>query len=89
MRRLENWWSHINILKRGYKPSWIGKVPRQRADACNPIKSALASNRLNMLVLVLLEKRAICKVGHIHGQYVSLYFVYLNLRDFLTNGDQF
>ena len=64
-------WSQIAILKRGYKPSWIGKAPRQRAAARNLTLSALAFNILDTKAQGLLEKEAICKVGHVHEQYVS------------------
>ena len=67
-------WSQIAILKRGYKPSWIGKAPRQRAAACNLTLSALASNILDTKAQGLLEKGAICKVEQVQGQYVSSYF---------------
>ena len=63
-----------SIYSRGYKPSWISKVPRHRAAASNPTIFALASNILNMEVQGLLKKGAICKVGQIPGQYVSSYF---------------
>ena len=36
-------WSHINILKGGYTPSWISKAPMQRAAAGNHTITALAS----------------------------------------------
>ena len=39
--------SHINILNSSYKPSLIGKAPRQRDGACNPAISAIASNVLD------------------------------------------
>ena len=66
--------SHIDILKRGYKPSWISKAPRTRAAAHNPTISALASNVLTTEILGLIEKGTICMVGPVHGQYVSSYF---------------
>ena len=66
---------HIDILKRGYKPSWIGTAPRQRVAVSYPTISAKASNILNMEVQGLIEKGAICEVGCVHGQYVSSYFV--------------
>ena len=67
-------WDHINLLKRGYKPSWIGKAPTQSAAARNLTLSALASNIHDMKAQGLLEKGAICKVEQIQGQYVSSYF---------------
>ena len=67
-------WSQIDILKRGYKPSLIGKAPRQRAAARNLTLSALASNIPDMKAQGLLEKGAICKVEQVQGQYVSSYF---------------
>ena len=67
-------WNHIEILNRGYKPSWIGKAPRKRAAACNPYISALASNTLNMDIQGLLVKEAIFMVGLLYGQYAGLYF---------------
>ena len=40
-------WGHIDIIRRGYKPTWIGKAPRQRIVAHNPSISAKASNFQN------------------------------------------
>ena len=67
-------WGHIDIIRRGYKATWIGKTYRQRVAACNPTISAKASNALNVEVQGLLKKGAIPKVGQVQGQYVSSYF---------------
>ena len=64
-------YSHIDLLKRGYKLSRIGKAPKQRIAACNTTISAKASNILNTEVQELLRKGAISEVRHLHGQYVS------------------
>ena len=69
-------WSQIAILKRGYKPSWIGKAPRQRAAARNLTLSALASNILDTKAKGFLEKGAICKVEQVQCQSVSSYFAF-------------
>ena len=52
-------WGYIKIFKRGYKPTWIIKVPRQRTVACNPTISSLASKIPDKEVQGLLEKGAI------------------------------
>ena len=48
-------WGHINIIKRGYKPTWISKPPRQRIAVVNPTISAKASSVLDNEVHGLLR----------------------------------
>ena len=65
---------HIDIIRKGYKPSWKEQAPRQRVAPSNPTISTKASNVLNTEVSGLLEKGAICEVGLVQWQYVSSYF---------------
>ena len=67
--------SHVNLLKRDYKPSWISKTPRQRITACNFTISAKVSDILNKIDKALLKRGAISKVSHMSGKYFSSYFV--------------
>ena len=66
---------HIDIIRKGYKPSWDKHAPRQRVAPSNPTISTKASNVLNTEVTGLLEKGAIREVGLVQGQYVSSYFL--------------
>ena len=65
---------HIDIIRKGYKPTWDKYAPRQRIAPSNPTISTKASNVLDTEVTGLLKKGAICEVGPVQGQYVSSYF---------------
>ena len=65
---------HIDIIRKGYKPPWDKRAPRQRVTPSNPTVSLKASNVLNTEVTGLLDKGAIKEVGLVPGQYVSSYF---------------
>ena len=65
---------HIDIIWKGYKPSWDKLAPRQRVAPSNPTISLKASNVLDTEVTGLLYKGAIREVGPVQGQYVSSYF---------------
>ena len=62
---------HIDIIRKGYMPTWDKHAPWQRVAPHNPTISTKASNVLNTEVTGLLKKGAICDVGQIQGQYVS------------------
>ena len=47
---------HIDIIRKGDKPTWDKHAPRQRIAPCNPIISTKAYNVLNTEVAGLLEK---------------------------------
>ena len=64
---------HIDIIRKGYKPTWDKRAPRQRVTPSNPTISTKASNVLDTEVVGLLEKGAIHEVGLLQGQYVSSY----------------
>ena len=66
---------HIDIIRKGYKPSWDKHAPWQRVAPSNPTISTKASNVLDTEVTRLFEKGAIREVGLVQGQYVSTYFV--------------
>ena len=53
----------IDIIRIGYKPTWIKSAPQQRVAAPNPTISTKASNVLDTEVAGLLKKGAICEVG--------------------------
>ena len=65
---------HIDIIRKGYMPTWDKRAPWQRVAPRNPTISTKASNVLDTEVTGLLEKGAICEVGLVQGQYVSPYF---------------
>ena len=65
---------HIDIIRKGYKPSWDKHTPWHRVAPSNPTVSTKASNVLDTEVTGLLEKGAIHEVGPVQGQYVSSYF---------------
>ena len=65
---------HIDIIRKGYKPTWDIYAPQQRVAPSNPTISTKASNVLDTEVTRLLEKGAIHEVGLVQGQYVSSYF---------------
>ena len=65
---------HIDIIRKGYKPTWIRSAPRQRITSGNPTISSKAAEVLDTEVIGLLEKGAIKEVGLVQGQYVSSYF---------------
>ena len=65
---------HIDIIRNGYKPTWIKRAPRQRITSGNPTISSKAAEVLEKEVQGLLEKGAIQEVGLVQGQYVSSYF---------------
>ena len=65
---------HINVIRKGYKPTWDKYAPRQRVAPSNPTISTKASNVLDTEVAGLLEKGAIHEVGPVQGQYVSSFF---------------
>ncbi len=71
---------HIDIIRKGYKPSWDKCAPRQRVAPCNPTISTKASNALDTEVTGLFEKGAIHVVGLVQGQYVSSYFAVPKLK---------
>merc|ERR1712215_646313 len=80
---------HIDIIRKGYKPSWDKHAPQQWVAPSNPTISTKASNVLDTKVTGLLEKGAIREVGPVQGQYVSSYFAapnkwrpILNLKKF-------
>ena len=58
---------HINVIRKGYKPTWDKYAPWQRVAPSNPTISTKASNILNTEVAGLLEKGAICEVGPVQG----------------------
>ena len=62
------------MIRNGYHPAWINKVPRQRVRPRNPPVSQAASQVLDNEVQGLLDKGAICEVVLVPGQYVSSYF---------------
>ena len=51
----------IDIIRKGYKPTWIKSAPQQRVAACNPTISTKASNILDTEVARLLVKGANCE----------------------------
>ena len=65
---------HINVIRKGYKPTWDKYAPWQRVAPSNPTISTKASNVLDTEVAGLLEKGAIHEVGPVQGQYVSSFF---------------
>ena len=65
---------HIDIIRKGYKPTWDKRASRQRITPNNPTISTKASNVLNTEVTGLLEKGAILEVGPVQGKYFSSYF---------------
>merc|ERR1711867_277096 len=64
---------HIDIIRKGYKPTWDKCAPQQRVAPSNPTISTKASNVLGIEVAGLLEKGAIHEVGLVQGQYFSSY----------------
>ena len=64
---------HIDIIRKGYRPTWDKHAPRQRVAPLNPTISTKGSNVLDTEVTGQLEKGAIHEVGPVQGQYVSLY----------------
>ena len=74
---------HIDIIRKGYKPSWDKHAPQQRVAPSNPTVSTKASNVLDSEVAGLLQKRAIFEVGLVQGHT----FLYQNLNRVLTSGD--
>ena len=58
---------HINIIRKGYKPTWDKHAPGQRVAPRNPDISSIASKVLDTEVTKLLEKGAICEVGPVQG----------------------
>ena len=73
-RRIGAQESCLDIVRRGYKPSWVRKVPRQRIAPRNPVTSEKAAKVLDVEVTGLLEKGAIREVSQVQGQYVSTFF---------------
>ena len=65
---------HIDIIRKGYKPTWDKHAPRQRVAPSNPTISTKASNIFDTDVAGLLEKGAICELGPVQRQYVGTYF---------------
>ena len=65
---------HTDIIRKGYKPTWIKSAPWLRVAARNPTISTKASNVLNTEVAGHLEKGTIFEVGQVQGEYVSSYF---------------
>ena len=59
-RKLGTCEGHIDIIRKGYKPTWIKSAPQQRVAPCNPTISTKASNVLDTEVARLLEKEVIC-----------------------------
>ena len=64
---------HIDIIRKGYKPTWDKCAPRQRVPS-NLTISTKASNVLDTEVAGLLKKGAIHEVNPVQRQYVSSYF---------------
>ena len=58
---------HIDIIRKGYKPSWDKHTPWQRVALSNPPISTKASNVPDTEVTGLLEKGAIREVGPVQG----------------------
>ena len=79
---------HLDIIKRGYKPTWHKKAPRKNI-ALNPTISSKASQVLYTEVEVLLRRRVICKMAGCMDSMLVHTLEYQNLRDALTNRDQF
>ena len=65
---------HVDIIRRGYKPTWDKLAPQQRVAPRNPVISTKASLVLDKEVIELLKKGAIHEVSPVPGQYVSTYF---------------
>ena len=66
---------HIDIIRKGHRPTWDKHALRQRVAPLNPTISTKGSNVLDTEVTGQLEKGAIREVGPVQGQYVSSYFV--------------
>ena len=75
----------LDIIRRGYKPTWDKKFPRQRIVAHNPTILAKASQVFNIEVEGLAKNGIIHKVGHLIRQYVNSYFVVAKFKRFLDN----
>ena len=60
----------IDIIRRGYKPIWIRRTPRQGMTPRNPTISTKASEVLDTEVIGLLEKGAVREVGPVQGQFI-------------------
>ena len=54
---------HIDIIRKGYRPTWDKHAPRQRVAPLNPTISTKGSNVLDSEVTGQLEKGAIYEVG--------------------------
>ena len=66
---------HIDIIRKGHRPTWDKHALRQRVAPLNPTISTKGSNVLDTEVTGQLEKGAIREVGPVQGQYVSSYVV--------------
>ena len=64
---------HIDIIRKGHRPTWDKHALRQRVAPLNPTISTKGSNVLDTEVTGQLEKGAIREVGPVQGQYVSSY----------------
>ena len=78
---------HIDIIRKGYKPTWDKYAPWQRVAPSNPTISIKASNVLDTEVTGLLEKGIIHEVGRYKDSESDHNLQYLSLREFLTNGN--
>ena len=58
---------HIDIIRKGYKPTWDKCAPWQRVTPSNPAISTKASNVPDKEVARLLEKGTIREVGLVQG----------------------
>ena len=76
---------HIDIIRKGYKPSWDKHAPRQRVASCNLTISTKASNVLDTEVTGLLENGAIPEVSPVQGHYVSSYSTVPKSKRVLTS----
>ena len=56
---------HIDIIRKGYKPTWDKHAPQQRVSPSNPTISAKASNVLNQEAQGIHDKEVICEVGQL------------------------
>ena len=64
----------LDIIRRGYKPTWDKISLWQGTAASNPTVSLKASQFLDKEVQGLLDKDTIGEVQPVLGQYVSSYF---------------
>ena len=59
---------HVDIIRRGYKPTWDKLAPWQRVVPHEPVISVKASSGLDKEVIELLKNGAIHEMGLVSGQ---------------------